>query len=71
MEANPINTYRLVIHHETGTTKWLIISAHLKQQNETDGEIIYIFKVLFLRHMKLYLSYTLSFMNLINIYCVL
>ena len=42
----------------------------LKQQNEIGSEVNYIFKVLFVQHTELYLSYTLSFINLTNIYII-
>jgi len=38
-----------------------LFQSRLKQRNEIGSEILYIFEVLFVRHMKLYLSYTLSF----------
>jgi hypothetical protein len=49
-------------------TSATLFQPRLKQQNEIDSEISYVFKVLFVRYTKLYLSYTLSFMDITNIY---
>jgi len=38
-----------------------LFQPRLRQRNKSGSEILYIFEVLFERHMKLYLSYILSF----------